>query len=96
MQLVVAVDPDSASLERLGHAQRLRAILREHGGGETVDSVVRHADDIVLVSELGDYDDGAEDLLSHDGHAGLDVGENRWLQSSMACLWRVARQTWMK
>ena len=43
------------------------------GGGVKLENAERT---VSLVLELGDDDDGAEDLLLDDAHVGLDVGEN--------------------
>lgn len=73
---VVAVDPDGTGSERVGDAEGGVEVLGVDGGGKTVRGVVSELDDILLILELGDGTDGAEDLLLHDLHVGLDVGED--------------------
>jgi len=44
--------------------------------GETVLGLVSEGDDLLLVLELGNDDDGSEDLLLEDGVLGVNVGED--------------------
>ena len=76
VEVVHAVDPDGAGLEPVGGADGLVEVAGEDGGSETVDGVVRLVDDVVLVLELDDDTDGAEDLLLDNLHVRLDVGED--------------------
>jgi hypothetical protein len=74
---VVCVDPDSTSLEGVGNLNGSVEVGCVDSGSETVCGVVTEADGVFLVLELGDRADGTEDLLLHDGHVVLDVGEDR-------------------
>lgn len=73
---VVAVDPDGAGLEAVGHADGGVDVLGVDGGSQAVGGVVGQVDDLLLILELGDGADGAEDLLLHDLHVGADIGED--------------------
>jgi hypothetical protein len=73
VELVVAVDPDGAGLELVGDGDGAGDVLGEDGGGEAVEAVVGLAEDVGFVGELGDDDDGAEDLLLHDPCIRLNV-----------------------
>ncbi len=63
-------------MELVRDVERAVNVLREHRSSETVMCVVRLRDDLLLVRELDDDADGAEDLLLHDLHGGLGVGED--------------------
>ena len=76
IQRVAAVDPGSSGLEFVGSLQGTIDVLREDGCGQTVHSVVRLVDDILLVLELDDDTDGSEDLLLDNLHLRLGIGEN--------------------
>ena len=56
-----------------------RDILREYGGGQTVQGVVRLAQRVGLVLKLDDDANWPEDLLLDDAHVWLSVGIDRWL-----------------
>ena len=63
----------------MGSLQGTIDVLREDGCGQTVHSVVRLVDNILLVLELNDDTDGSEDLLLDNLHLRLGIGENRGL-----------------
>lgn len=46
------------------------------GSSQTVGGVVGQVNDLLLILELGDGADGAEDLLLHDLHVGADIRED--------------------
>jgi hypothetical protein len=73
---VVCVDPDGTSLEGVGDLNGGVEVGCVDGGSKTVCGVVTDADGISLVLEFGDRANGSEDLLLHDGHVVLDVGED--------------------
>lgn len=75
VELVVAVDPDGTGVESVGDVESALRVLGEDGGGKAVDGVVGNSDDVVLVLELGDDDDWAEDLFLDDLGVRADVGE---------------------
>ena len=75
-QHVVAVDPDGAGLEGVADADGGVEVRGVDGGGETVGGVISETDNLVLVLELGDGADGAENLLLHDLHLGADIAED--------------------
>lgn len=74
--MVVAVDPDGSSLEGVSSLDRSRDVTREDSSGETVHRVVGDGENIGFVLELGNDDDGSENLFLDDPHVGLDVGED--------------------
>lgn len=76
VELVVAVNPDGTGVEGVADTVGTGEVLGEDTRGKTVDGVVGGLDDLLLSLELGDDDDGAEDLLLDDLHVGLDVGED--------------------
>ena len=76
VERVRAVDPGRSGMQPVCNAQGPVDALAEDGGGETVVRVVRLPDDVVLVVELDNDTDGAEDLLAHDLHVGLCLGED--------------------
>ena len=53
-----------------------RHVTGEDGGGETVNRIVGLLDEVGLVSEFGDDDDRAEDLLLDDLGVGLGISED--------------------
>lgn len=63
-------------MQLVRNPNRTRHITREHSSRKTVDRVVRLVDNVVLVFEFSDGDDGPEDLFLDDLHLGLDVGED--------------------
>lgn len=76
VKLVVAVDPNGTSLELVRDVNGTRDVAREDCSGQTVDSVVGLADQILLVVELDDDNDWAEDLFISNLSAFLDIGED--------------------
>lgn len=77
MKSVVCVDPNGTSLEGVGNLNGGVEVGCVDSSSKTVCGVVTETDGVLLVLELGDRADGAEDLLLHDGHVILDVGEDR-------------------
>lgn len=73
---VVVVDPDGTSVELVADADGSVEILGVDGRGQAVGRVVAHAEDILLVLELGNGSDGSEDLLAHNLHVVADVTED--------------------
>lgn len=78
VELVVAIDPHSASLKFVGSLDSSTDIATEDGCCQTVDGVVGHLDELFLVVELLKNDDWAKDLLASNLGIRLDVGENGW------------------
>lgn len=76
MKHVVAVDPDSAGPQRVGDLESGVEVAGVHGSGETVCCRVSDANGVLLGLELGDGADGSENLLLHDLHVLLDIGED--------------------
>lgn len=76
MDKVVHVDPGSTSLQLVGDTDGSLVVLGVDTGCEPVAGVVGELNDLVLVLERCDGDDGSEDLLSHDLHVWLDVRED--------------------
>lgn len=76
MGILTAVDPDSTSSEVVADADGSVEVLGVDGGGKTVVGVVAELDNLIFGGELGDSADRAEDLLPHDLHVRLDVGED--------------------
>ena len=73
---VVLVDPDGTSLEGVGDLDGGVEVGGVDSGGKTVVGVVADLDDLLLGLELADGADRAEDLLLHNLHVVLDVGED--------------------
>ena len=71
--------PERTSTELLRSPHSSVDVLREHRGREAVHGVVRLAEHVLVVLELDDDTDGAEDLLAHDAHVRFGVGEDRGL-----------------
>ena len=72
----LTVDPHSSRLQVVGDANGGVEVVGVEGGGKTVGVVVSELDDLLLVLELGNGTDGAENLLLHDLHVGSDVAED--------------------
>lgn len=79
MEHVVAVNPDGSGLESVGHLESSVEVASVDSSCKTVGSAVADTDCIFLGLELGDRADGSEDLLLHDLHLLVDVGEDRRL-----------------
>lgn len=73
---VVCVDPNGTSLEGVGDLNGGVEVGCVDSSSKTVCGVVTNADGVFLGLEFGDGADGSEDLLLHDGHVVLDVGED--------------------
>ena len=67
------VHPDGPGLESVGGLEGAADVAGEHGGGETVHGVVGLVEDVGLILEATDDDDGAEDLLLDDAHLGGNI-----------------------
>lgn len=76
MKLVVAVDPDGTSLELVRNINGARNVAREDCSGQTVDSVVGLTNQVLLIVELDDDNDWAENLFISNLGAFLDIGED--------------------
>ena len=72
----LTVDPDGTGLEGVADADARVEIAGVDGGGKTIGGLVAQLDDLLLILELGDGADGAENLLLHDLHVVADVGED--------------------
>lgn len=73
---VVSIHPYSSSAERIRDLDGGVEVRGVHSGGKTVSGLVAERDDLLLGLELADAADRAEDLLLHDLHVLLDVGED--------------------
>jgi len=76
VQNVVLIDPDGSSVQRVCEFDRPRDILREDGRSQPVHGIIRNGNDIIIVLELAHDHDRSKDFIFHDGHVGLDVGED--------------------
>lgn len=76
VELVIAINPYGASLQLVGNVECSADVSGEDCSGQTVDGVVCDSQEILLVGELGDDDDRAEDLLLDDLGVGVDVFED--------------------
>lgn len=76
VKLVVAVDPDGSGVDLVGDSNGSGDISGEDSRSETVLGLVGESDDLGLVLELGNDDDGSEDLLLEDGVLRVDVRED--------------------
>ena len=76
----MAIDPYRTGPQPLGHFVRQAAIACPHARGETVDRVVGLLGDAVEIAVIEglDHKDGTEDLLAHDLHVRLRVGDHGW------------------
>lgn len=79
MKSIVTVDPDSSGLESVGNADGGVDVGGVDSGGKTVAGVVGGGNDLLLVLELGNSADRAENLLLHDLHVGSDISEDSGL-----------------
>jgi hypothetical protein len=76
MKHVIAVNPDSAGTEAIRNTNGRVQVGGVNGSCEAVGCVVGGLDDLVFCAELGNGADRAEDLLLHDLHVWLDIGED--------------------
>src|SRR2546421_4857948 len=74
---VVRVHPDGPSLDRAGHAVRLRDVSGPDPRRETVQRAVGELDALGLVLERQHRQHGTEDFLVHDLHPGPGAVEHR-------------------
>src|ERR1700722_2481268 len=77
IEVVVAVDPDRARLQRAGDLMSAADVARPDRCGKPVFGVVALENRIVLVGEGDRSADGAKNLLARNLHVVLDVGEQR-------------------
>src|SRR5215471_14876064 len=81
---VVAIDPDGAGPEALGHRVGLGDVSGPDAGSQAVGGVVGGLGDVVERPErLGD-DDGPEDLLADDPHVAAGLGDHGGLHEVAA------------
>lgn len=76
VESVVGVDPHSSGLERVGDLDGGVEVGGVHGSSKTIVGVVADLDGVLLVLELGDGADGAENLLLHNLHVFSHVAED--------------------
>lgn len=72
----LTVDPDGTGLEALHDADAAVEVVGVDGSSQAVGGLVAELDGLLLGGELGDGADGAENLLLHNLHVGLDVAED--------------------
>src|SRR2546423_717962 len=77
---VEGVDPDDARLYLAGEAVCARDVARPDACGESVGDFVRLTDEVALVLEGDDGDDGAEYLLLRDAHLVAHLAEDGRLE----------------
>lgn len=76
MDKVVHVHPGGSGLELTCDTDSPLVVLGVDTSSETVCSIVGELDDLLFCLELGDGNDGTEDLLTHDLHVGLYISED--------------------
>src|SRR2546423_3945221 len=81
---VVGVYPDDARLYLAREAVRARDVARPDASGESVGDFVGLTDEVALVLEGDDGDDGAEYLLLRDAHGVLHLAEDCRLEEEAA------------
>lgn len=69
-------DPSSASLQLMRCLYSPIYVLREHCTCQSITSIVCLPYHVVVVLKFDHDSNGAEDLLPHDFHVGLRVGED--------------------
>ena len=79
MRVSRGVDPDHASLKLASDLVCSGDLFCEESGGETIRGVVGLADGFLIGGELGDGNDGAEDLFFHDLHVFSGLFGLAWL-----------------
>src|SRR6266851_8898805 len=77
IELVEAVDPDRAGLERAGHLMGAAQVARPDRGGKPVVRVVALKNRAVLIRERDRCADRTENLFARDPHLIVDAGEQR-------------------
>src|SRR5216683_4740879 len=77
VELVEAVDPDRAGLQRAGHLMGAAQVARPDRGGKPVVGVVALKNRVVFIRERDRCADRAENLLARDPHLIVDAGEQR-------------------
>jgi hypothetical protein len=73
---VIAVNPYGAGTEAVGDANGSVQVGGVNSSRKAVGSIVGCLDDLVFCAELGNRADRAEDLLLHDLHVWLNIGED--------------------
>jgi len=73
---VVAINPYGASTEAVGNTNGSVQVGGVNSSRQTIGSVVSNLDDLVFCAELGNGANRAKDLLLHDLHVWLNVGED--------------------
>lgn len=76
MQHIILIHPHRARLQRVANPDGGVQVGGVHGSSEPISGRVADADGVLLVLELGDGADGAEDFFLHDLHIFADVGED--------------------
>jgi hypothetical protein len=77
--IVRRVDPDHAGIQLPRDAVCTLDVLCEDRRSEAVDGLIGHLNSLLLGLERGNNHKWSEDLLLVDLHAGLDIGEDGWL-----------------
>src|ERR1700687_3557094 len=68
-----------ARLDSLGEAFTARDVFGPDARGQTVDTVIRQSQGLLVGFENHDWQHGTEGFFSHYFHAVIDVGKHRWL-----------------
>mmetsp|Transcript_21894 Transcript_21894/g.35117 ORF Transcript_21894/g.35117 Transcript_21894/m.35117 type:complete len:457 (+) Transcript_21894:138-1508(+) len=76
VEVVVAVDPNGARLELLGHGKRVADVPGADAGSEAVHRAVGAPNRLIVIFEGQDLHDGPKDLLLADGHRVRDARED--------------------
>src|SRR5262249_43066986 len=79
IDVVIAVDPNGARLERSGYAMGAADIAGPYRRCQSVGGVVALEHRVVLVLERNYRRHRAEDLLARDLHVVFDIGEDGWI-----------------
>ena len=75
----LAGDTHGSSLESVSGVDGSLDVSTEDGSSQSVDRVVGNSDQVLLVGELLQNQDGSEDFLSDNLGVGLDASEDGWL-----------------
>src|SRR5437763_3107365 len=82
------VDVDGAGAQLSRNAIGPARVFRPDVVDEAIVRVVGHRDDLILVVERYDGHDRPEDLLAHDAHLVVALGEQRWCDEESVVLRR--------